>query len=173
MEYLNKRFSSQNCGIAYIYFDAQDQEHQTAQNVFASLLKQLVLHSKAESPTVNHMYKQHNVRKTMPDLNELVKCIISVCALFSDAYIILDALDEAKDNCLRKVLTGLQDVKVLATGRTHIASRAYFTFSSTMEIQAKDDDIRRYLEINLMERNMTDQLRQQIITKLSSKTKGV
>ena len=177
MDHLANRIGSQNCGLAYFYFDTQDQEHQTAENVFASLLKQLVLRSKYESPTVNNMYDRHIACNTMPDFNEFLASIKSVCKLLSETFIVLDALDEAEDHCRRKVLTGLSSifdhVKILATGRPYIAELQYFKFSSNIGIQANDDDLRRYLESELMEKELTENLKEMIVTKLLMKTNGL
>jgi hypothetical protein len=71
IDHLEKQVGSQNCGIAYIYFDSQDQQHQTALNVFARLLKQLAVRSKQKSHTLIDMYSRHQDRGTLPGFTEL------------------------------------------------------------------------------------------------------
>lgn len=177
MDHLDNHIGSQNCDIAYIYFDAQDQEQQKSENVFASLLKQLILHSKYESSMINNIYHRHLARKIIPDFNEFLDSIISVCKLLSEIFIVLDTLDEAEKDYRCKVLMDLshifERVKILTIDRPHIAVLEYFKFSSIIEIQARDDDLRRYLEIELMKKGLTGNLKEIIITKLLLKTNGL
>jgi hypothetical protein len=177
---LEDRIYSQNCGLAYVYFDSQDQEHQTALNILQSLLKQLAVCSKEKSPTLNNMYSRHQARRTRPDSTELVACIVSLCTLFSATFIILDALDEAEKSCRRKVLNGLsrvlesKGVKVLATGRPHIPSLESFKFASTIQVRADICDLRLYLETKLMETTLENmELKEKIVDVLSTKANGL
>jgi hypothetical protein len=180
VDHLEDRLYTQNTGIAYIYFDSQDQEHQTAPNVFSSLLKQLAVCSKETSPTVTNMYSRHDARGTRPDSTELVACIVSICRLFSATFIILDALDEAENNCRREVLKELsrvlesKGVKVLASGRPYIASIESFGFSSTIQVRADIRDLTAFLEIKLMETTLeSTELKKKIVDVLSTKANGL
>jgi hypothetical protein len=179
VDHLEKRVDSQNCGIAYIYFDSQDQEHQTALNVFSSLLKQLAVRSKQKSLKLNNMHSRHQARGTRPDLTEIVDCIISVCTLFSANFIILDALDESDESCRPKVLKELsrllesKSVKVLATGRPHIPVLENFEFSSTKQVRADIHDLRHYLENKLNERTLSEKLKERIVAELLAKANGL
>jgi hypothetical protein len=176
---LEASLNSQNCGIAYIYFNSLNHEHQTALNVFASLLKQLAVRSKEKSSTLNTTYNRHHTRRTRPDLADLVDCIDSVCALFSASFIILDALDECEESHRRQVLKELsrlecKSVKVLATGRQHIAGLENFKFSSTIQVRADIHDLRRYLENKLTETTLENmELKERIVDVLSTKANGL
>jgi hypothetical protein len=177
---LEDRVYSQNCGIAYVYFDSQDQEHQTVLNIFQSLLKQLAVCSKEKSPTLNNIYIRHRTRGTRPDSVELVACISSICTLFSVTFIILDALDEAEKSCRLKVLNGLSQVlegkgvKLLATGRPHIVSPESFKFCSTIQVRADIRDLKLFLETKLMETILEDtKLKERIVDELPTKANGL
>ena len=176
---LEKRVGSQNCSIAFIYFDSQDQQHQTALNVFASLLKQLAVRSKQKSPTLIDMYSQHQARGTLPSFTELSDCIESVCTLVSTSFIILDALDECEESVRCKVLQELgrikcKSVKVLATGRPHILGLENFKFSLTLQVKADIHDLRHYLEKKLAQTTLENmELKEQIVNDLSKKADGL
>jgi hypothetical protein len=166
--------------MAYVYFDSQDQEHQTSLNIFQCLLKQLAVCSNEKSPALNNMYSRHQARGTRPDSTELVACIVSISTLFSATFIILDALDEAEKSCRRKVLNELSrvlesnGVKVLATGRPHIASLESFKFSSTIQVRADIRDLKLFLETKLMETTLENmELKERIVDVLSSKANGL
>src|SRR5579859_3510992 len=179
VDHLENIVESRNCGIAYMYFDSQDQEHQSALNVFSSLLKQLVVRSKEKIPKLIDMYTRHRACRTQPGLTELVDCIISVCTVFSATFIILDALDESEESCRRKVLKELSrvlesnSVKVLATGRPHIACLETFKFSSTRQVRADIHDLRHYMQNKLTERLLSVDLKEKIMAELLPRANGL
>jgi hypothetical protein len=179
VDHLEKHVDSQNCGIAYIYFDSQDQQHQTALNVFASLLKQLAVRSKQKSPTLIGMHSRHQARGTLPGFTELGDCLESVCTLVSASFIILDALDECEESIRHKVLQELgrlkcKSVKVLATGRPHIVGLGNFKFSLTLPVKADIHDLRHYLERKLAETTLENmELKERIVDELSKKADGL
>jgi hypothetical protein len=176
---LQARFDTQNYGIAYIYFDSQDQKHQSAVNVFASLLKQFAVHSKVKCHKLCNVYNLHQTRRTYPDLPELVDCIVSVCTQFSSSFIILDAVDESEKSQLRKILKTLNQliesgrIKCLATGRPHIDDIEIIKFSSTIEIRADVNDLRHYLDNKLMETRFESSLKEQVVEVLTTKANGL
>ena len=126
------------------------------------------------------MYSRHHACGTRPDPTELVACIVSTCALFSTTFIIVDALDEAEKSCRRKVLNELsrvlesKGVKVLATGRPHIASLESVKFSSTIQVRADIRDLTAFLETKVMETTLENtELKNKIVDVLSTKANGL
>lgn len=124
-------------------------------------------------------YSRHHHRNTRPDLTELVDCIDSVCTLFSASFIILDALDECEESHRRKVLKELsrlkcKSVKVLATGRQHIAGLESFNFSLTIQVRADIHDLRQFLVNKLAETTLENmELKERIVDVLSTKANGL
>jgi hypothetical protein len=165
--------------IAYIYFDSQDQEYQTALNVFASLLKQLAVRLKEMSPTITSMYNRHRIRRTRPELSELVECILSISAQFSSSFILLDALDECERSQRQKILNAISrihsgGVSILATGRHHIANVDYFKSSPTINIRADIKDLRHFLTQKLAEARLENaKLDEEIVEILSTNADGL
>ncbi|UKZ79072.1 hypothetical protein TrVFT333_006823 [Trichoderma virens FT-333] len=88
-------------GIAYIYFNFWQQEEQTVEDLFASLLKQLARGQSSLPASVKDLYNHHKRKGTQPSLDKISKVLQSVIGVYSRVFIVIDALDEcqASDNC--------------------------------------------------------------------------
>ena len=162
-----------------MYFDSQDQEHQTALNVFASLLKQFAIRLKEMSAAITSMYNRYRIRRTRPELSDLVECIISVSAVFSSSFILFDALDECERSQRQKILNAISrvhsaGVSIVATGRHHIANVEYFKSSPTINIRADVKDLRHFLTQKLSEARLENaKLDEEIVETLSTNADGL
>ena len=72
---------------------------------------------------INNIYDRYLVRKIIFDLNKFVDCIIFVYMILSRVFIILNALNEIENDYLYKILSRIEDFKVLTTERLYIADR--------------------------------------------------
>jgi hypothetical protein len=152
---LTMRFRTKaDIGIAYLYCNFRRKDEQKADDLLASLLKQLSEQRTALPDSVKALYKEHRDKRTRPSFDELSKVFQSVIAMFSKVFIIIDALDECRtsDACRTRLLTEIflaQDkstANIFATSRFLSDVIERFEGSISLEIRATEGDVRRYLD---------------------------
>ncbi|KIM95293.1 hypothetical protein OIDMADRAFT_34064 [Oidiodendron maius Zn] len=152
---LTMRFQSgADIGIAYLYCNFRRQDEQKADNLLASLLKQLSQERTSLPDSVKALYKKHKDKRTRPSFDEISRTFQSVVAMFSKVFIVIDALDECQttDGCRTRLLTEIflaqakSRVNVFATSRFMPEVMEKFEGSITLEIRASEEDVRRYLD---------------------------
>ncbi|KAJ5826584.1 ankyrin [Penicillium robsamsonii] len=140
-------------GLAYIYCDFRRKDDQKAENLLASILKQLS-HCRSPLPTsVKMLYEQHKDRRTRPSLNELFRSLQFVASLYAKVFVVIDALDECKtsDDSRNVFLSRIFDlqkvcsVNILATSRPVPEIMERFS-GDKLEIRAHESDVEKYLE---------------------------
>ncbi|KAI1835446.1 hypothetical protein DTO027I6_2827 [Penicillium roqueforti] len=180
---LTTRFEdTPDVGIAYIYCNFNRQDEQTAQELLSSLLKQLSQKKTSVPDAVKDLYKRYKTASTRPRFDEISKALHSVVSTYSDVFIVIDALDECESTCRTRVLDELNKLRagpganVFATSRpTEIND--LFEGGSVLEIQAQEDDVRRYLAGNMfrlpgfVSRNTA--LQEEIMTAISRHVQGM
>lgn len=154
-----KRFyQDSTVGISYIYCNFQRANDQQVIHLMASLLKQLSERQPSLPSVVKDLYISHRIKHTRPSLTEIHEALHFVARMYSKVFLIVDALDEcqASDNNRKKFLAeifALQSTtraKVFATARHIQDIRNEFDGSILLEIRAKEDDIRQYLEERIL-----------------------
>ncbi|KAL6814598.1 ankyrin repeat protein [Trichoderma camerunense] len=154
-----KRFDQDSTvGISYIYCNFQRANDQQVIHLMESLLKQLSERQPSLPSVVKDLYNSHRLKHTRPSLTEIHEALHSVARMYSKVVLIVDALDEcqASDNNRKKFLAeifALQSTtkaKVFATARHIQDIRNEFDGSILLEIRAKEDDIRQYLEERIL-----------------------
>ncbi|RFU24977.1 hypothetical protein B7463_g11364, partial [Scytalidium lignicola] len=141
-------------GIAYIYCNFQRQEEQKIESLLANLLKQLVGSQASLPGSVRDLYSYHSTKRTRPSLDEILKTIQSITATFSKVIIVIDALDECQvlDSCRWRLLSALFNlqegyrVNVFATSRFIPEIVDQFKSHVSLEIQASNEDIEKYID---------------------------
>ena len=152
VEYLERSFEKNNVAIAYIYCSYKEQEDQTAVNLIASLLHQLVQKKAAISDVIASLHRQHTKKKTRPTLTDYTDLLQSEARGFSKVFIVIDALDECsesngtRDSFLTEIRKLQPNVNLLVTSRHISTIEREFEKQARVEIRASDDDARRYLE---------------------------
>ncbi|UKZ83618.1 hypothetical protein TrVFT333_011427 [Trichoderma virens FT-333] len=155
VEYLNSKFyNDSKTGIAYIYCNFKKQEEQKAADLLASLLKQLAQSRPSLSNSVKSLYGSHQTKRTRPSLDEISKELQSIAVLYSNVFIVVDALDEcqASDSSRLKFLSeifSLQEkcgVNLFVTSRFIPEITEKFERSISLEIRASEHDVRRYMD---------------------------
>lgn len=151
IDYLQSKFrDDQSTGIAYIYCNFRRQDEQRAEDLLASLLKQLA-HSRPAS--VKDLYDRHQKSRTEPSFDEISRALYSVVATYSKVFIVVDALDECQtstDSRARflKEIFKLQEnaiANIFATSRPSKEISAYFSNCLSRTISATDEDILMFL----------------------------
>jgi len=152
---LNTRFLvDQNVGIAYLYCNFRRRDEQSAEDLLASLLKQLTQQQSSVPDNVKALYDQHRDKQTRPPFDEILRALHTVAAMYSQVFIVADALDECpvSDGCRTKFLTEIFKLqakcgaRLFATSRFNLEITEMFKRSMSLEIRASEEDVRRYLE---------------------------
>nr|XP_036582598.1 ankyrin repeat protein [Colletotrichum truncatum]KAF6791303.1 ankyrin repeat protein [Colletotrichum truncatum] len=141
-------------GIAYLFCNFRRHHEQKPRDLLASVLKQLYWAMPAGPNEVEEAYDQHLLGTSPMSTQEIVRCIQSVTMCFAKVYILVDALDECRrdegylDTLLTTIL-GLAEaanVNCFATSRHIPEIESYFDGAISIEIQATDDDVMKFLD---------------------------
>ena len=140
-------------GIAYLYCDVRRQHEQRIEDLLANLLKQLAQQQASMPDGVQTLYDQYRNQPKRPSLNEILSILHSVSVLYSNVFIIIDALDECQvtDGCRTELLGeifGLQArvrANIFSTSRYNKEIVERFKESISLEIRAQDEDVQTYL----------------------------
>jgi hypothetical protein len=152
---LTTRFGNdKNIGVAYIYCNFQWQDKQKAGDLLANLLRQLVQGQPSLLKDVKLLYDKHKDKYTRPSFDEILKALHSVTAMYSRAFIVVDALDECQSSnrCRSRFLSEIFNLQaksranVFATSRFIPEITERFEGSMSLEIRASEHDVRRYVD---------------------------
>ena len=177
IEYLVNIFrNQQNVGVAYICCDYKLENEQRPLNLLANLLKQLLQQRSLIPDHVRKIYEQSDGAKiSYPTLSEIFNSLQLTTASFSQVYIVVDALDELRqdDNVVKALLSDLSELQAKRVVNLMLTSRyiprvVYYVQSDmTLEVRASDEDVKRYVDGRINElpkfipkdRNYSNQLR--------------
>lgn len=183
---LNNRFSrNTDIGIAYIYCNFRRQDKQNADDLLASLLKQLVESQPSVPDCVKDLYDLHKRKQTRPSLNAILEVLQSVASIYSRVFIIVDALDECQMSQSRRSkflsevfsLQAKTGANFFATSRWIPDIEENFKGCLTREILANYDDVVTYLDGHMSELGQfvlkKPDLREKIKTEIATSVKGM
>lgn len=154
VDHLYSRFqNNSSIGIAFLYCQIIWQDKQTPEGLFESILKQLVQKQSPLPQEVKDLYMQHKARKPPPQLEELSQVLKTVISSYSQTFIIVDALDEYRDDngsrskFLNEIfsLQNETQLNLLATSRPQEVEAAFRNCISR-EICATKEDIGVYVD---------------------------
>jgi Cdc6-like AAA superfamily ATPase len=152
---LTTRFGNdKSIGVAYIYCNFRRQDEQKAGDLLANLLRQLVQGRPSLPEDVKSLYDKHKDKHTEPSFVESLKALHSVTAMYSRAFIVVDALDEcqASNGCRSRFLSEIFNLQaksranIFATSRFIPEITERFEGSMSLEIRASEHDVRRYVD---------------------------
>ncbi|RPA95711.1 hypothetical protein L873DRAFT_1697016 [Choiromyces venosus 120613-1] len=169
-------------GVACLYCDYRCQGDQMPTNMIGSLLKQFV----AGLPEVPGVIKEAfqtakgQLGGRAPQLHKIIDLFPKVLALYEQAFIFIDALDELHIELRVEFIRALGQIarespntQIFVTGRLHVQAELdrHLTKSlSTISINPKDEDLRAYLKMRLHTDPdpdaMDDDLKHEILTHL-------
>lgn len=174
-----------DAGVAYVYCNFRRHDNQKAEDLIASLLKQLssVPARQFLPHAVKTLWIRHKGRKTRPSLKEFSDALRSVAGTFSRVFVVIDALDEAAHSCREKLLTEVFKLRtklminVFATSRFIPEIMERFKGNPFLEIRATPGDIETYVKGNIGELRRCAQasakLQQEITTAISEAVDGM
>lgn len=152
---LTTRFQNDSSiGIAYLYCNFRRKDEQKAQDLLASLLKQLSQERSSLPDSVKVLYDQHRDKRTRLSFEEISRALYSVATTYLRVFIIVDALDECQssEGCRTTFLTEIFNlqaksrVNIFATSRFIPEITERFKRSMSLEIRASEHDVRRYID---------------------------
>ena len=186
VEDLTARFrDDKSVGLAYLYCNFRRQDEQTAQNLLASLLKQLTQGRSSLPENITSLYDSHKDKRTPLSFDEISRALQSVADLYSRVFIIVDALDEcrASDGCRTRFLLELFSlqtkcgVNIFATSRFIPEITEKFGGSLSLEILASEHDVRRYVDGHISHLpsfvGRSSDLQEEIKTRIIHSVKGM
>ena len=149
----------------------------------ASFIKQLVEHHPHVFPHVELVYTTHHKKATRPHEQELLELFQKLLPLFKQAYIVIDAVDEASDDTRDRLLTALLPLQenFLLTSRPsnlskHLPQDALFIYIEALNRQ----DIGRFVDKKFQESTRLsdllrgkDQLGKEIRAEVTEKSNGM
>lgn len=149
-----KSVSKQNstAAVIYLFCSYKEGETQTAQNLIASLLKQVLERRRVLSQDIRNLHERHLQRQTRPSLDEISPLLMKELQTYSPVFVIIDALDECADrnNTRAALLAQIQKLpqnsRVLITSRYSPKIEENFKDVPAIDIRATDDDVKRYIE---------------------------
>ncbi|CAG9982523.1 unnamed protein product [Clonostachys byssicola] len=149
---------NQNIGIAFIYCNFRRTHEQKAEDLLASLLKQLC-QQRPSLPDIVRLLQADTLKanRTRPTLNELAETLHLVVSMYSRVFILIDALDECqvKDGCRTTFLNEISKLQsttrtnIFATSRPNPEVELNFNGCDWCRISASEADIRAYLSENM------------------------
>ncbi|KAI9774751.1 MAG: hypothetical protein M1839_001618, partial [Geoglossum umbratile] len=171
-------------GIAYLYCNFRQRNEQKADNLLASLLKQLS-QERSLPDSVKDLYHRHKAKKMRPSFDDISRALQSVTTIYSRVFIIVDALDECQtsDNSQTRFLSELfnlqtkQGINIFATSRFIPEIVHRFNGTVSLEIRASRKDVERYLEGHIQQLwpfvQLNGQLQEEIKTGISEAVDGM
>ena len=152
IDHLNQTTNPNDTGLAYLFCSYKSQFEQSARNMFAALLKQLVQPRPDLVALLEDLQKNHRGGKA--SCEEIYKALQTVCSAYKTVYLIVDALDEYGDQdgtrsgWIYKLLQlqASTDVRILFTSRELPTITENFKTTLTLEVRATAEDVRRYVE---------------------------
>ena len=175
---------SQSRAVAWCYCDYRERSSLTPLTFAASLLRQLAGQARPFPQPVFDFYELFKNESPQRQPRYLMKTLISVCSIFPECFVVVDALDEIDPKHRRDFLKILKElqlafVKVFVTTRPHLQDISE-AFSSDIRqpVEAHEKDIKTFLNNSLadsenMEELLDDGMREEIINTLSQNANGM
>ena len=138
-------------GIAYLYCDFKLQNQQSPKTLLATLLKQLAQKQNSIPELVQTLYRKSRSKRVRPTLGDISTMLRYVSTLYSDIFIIVDALDECHKTSLGTLLDEIfylqqrTRARIFSTSRYNLEVVERFRGSVSLEIRASDEDVQKYL----------------------------
>ena len=180
-----KSYVSEDVRVAYIYCDYKDQVAQTASNLIACLIRQIIGRPKNLPQQLQELHKHLEDQKRKPSLNELKTLLVSLCDGYERIYILVDALDECEATKQRRNLLPMLESLPHGSTRLFVTSRPNnedinqsFDKASKVTISASGSDLRQYITERIDERKdvvyrLTPQLKEKIVSSISANASGM
>jgi hypothetical protein len=162
-----------------MYCNYKEQTEQTATNLIASLLEQLVQDCRSISENTKSFYNQHRNQSTSPTLDEFITALGTEIKTYSKVFIVVDALDECSESngSRAKLLRALRSltgpVNLMVTSRDLPSIEQYFRQAQHLRICPTDEDVTKFIQSQLADYPNLFHMRDIITTKIVEKVNGM
>ncbi|KAJ9603384.1 hypothetical protein H2200_012162 [Cladophialophora chaetospira] len=167
IDHLSNSFEKDpSVGVAYVFCDFRRQEEQSPQELFSSLLRQLVQAQPQIPNPIRQLYQTYCPKFQKLSSTEIITTLNIVAASYSKLFIVIDALDEFRTvrGCRTEFLSMLLDFQIKSGANLLVTSRfnddigSQFLGVPSLRIYATDQDVERYLdeEVRLMRPEILD-----------------
>lgn len=142
--------------IVYIYVNYRQRDSQKVEHIFESLLRQLVCGRPSIPEGVQSLYNSHKRHGSRPHFNEISQHVRLVATLYAKIFIVVDALDECPAGGRRaRLLEELFKLRADCSANILCTSRPIQEITDrfgqlSLEIRAKDRDVRNYLDSQMV-----------------------
>jgi hypothetical protein len=183
---LTDRFGSdRSIGIAYLYCNFKRRDEQRAEELLASLVKQLTQSQSSLPESVRLLYDKHKEKRTRPPFDEISRALHSVALMYSRVILVVDALDEcqASDGSRARLLSEMFSLQAKCGANIFTTSRFIpeisdkFKGSISLEIRASSEDVRRYLDHHMFRLpgfvGRSPELQEEIKSKIMQSVQGM
>lgn len=155
---LHSLSTQKRIGIAYFYFDFKCQDQQVCDAMLRSLVTQLSLQSLDAFKVLDALYSACGSGTSQPSLTMSLKALKDIAEIFTDVFILVDALDECKQPA--ELLANVENLVTLNIASLHmlVTSRREKEIEDSMSTLLDDehklcirstlvkDDIRAYVQ---------------------------
>jgi Cdc6-like AAA superfamily ATPase len=151
VDHLQKTVQTADVGAVYLYCNYKRQVDQTASNLLAAILKQLVQDDPSIAKPMSSLYDNHEVRQTRPSLDETHSAFQSVLTNYSRVYVVIDALDECHNGDRLELLSNLRNLQIKTGLQLMVTSRFLpdiveeLNSMPWLEVRADDADVKRFV----------------------------
>ncbi|KAJ7040492.1 hypothetical protein C8F04DRAFT_237798 [Mycena alexandri] len=154
VNHLGTQFKGKNTGVACIYLNHKEVDNHTPSRLLAGLWRQLVLDRDIGS-IAETLYQQHQEKGTAPSLEEVDNVLSSSFKMFSQVFIIVDAMDEYPESqreiLLQQLTAMASNVNLMITSRPNISLEpSSFRNLERLDIHAMEDDLRKYVDAQIV-----------------------
>ncbi|KAF2659750.1 ankyrin, partial [Lophiostoma macrostomum CBS 122681] len=144
---------SDDTAVSFVYCDYNDAAQQTSERILSTILAAIIRHRPLSEQLVD-FYNEHDKIGVQPTLTELERVRRVEATRLSSVFVIVDAIDEMKDDIREALLNVLFNLapylNIMLVSRPSIDISRQFLRIKTIEANAKDQDIHRYAEYRLM-----------------------
>ncbi|KAJ0415891.1 purine and uridine phosphorylase [Aspergillus carlsbadensis] len=141
--------ADESIGLAYVFCNYRQQQIQKLDDLLASILRQLVQSLPVIPDDLRALYQGRRNDGSKLHHNDMCRFIESVCHVYSQVYLVVDALDECLQSDRDGVISYLIDLQqrcnlsLLTTSRDIPEITARFELFPAVEIRASVVDVRR------------------------------
>lgn len=157
VDHLKSSLIDSKAAFAHFYFNYQDRDRQSAEMVFRSLLRQLVMVFTEIPKQILELHQRTESRARPLQLEDLEQALQSICGDFDHTFFVIDALDECDKEQRKYLLRGLSklekipSVRIFMTSRPHLDGDIKRAFGAPLQIEigAADSDLAVYLSMKI------------------------
>ncbi|KAI0428933.1 ankyrin repeat-containing domain protein [Xylaria sp. FL1042] len=154
---LHSRFNDEpDVGVAYLYCSFRRADDQKAEDLLASLLKQLAQKRSSLPDSVVSLYRHHKKERKSLSFNQISNTLRFVAAMYSQVFIVVDALDECPVYSSSRFLSEIFTLQATCTANIFATSRFIpeivqkFEHGMSLEIRASKQDIYSYVDGHML-----------------------